>query len=129
MASPATSVKAGKCHLISLEREMEGGEEGAEILWEKVRRVGKRGGHSTPAASFWRTNELGLSANVSSRKLAAALWELHHYKPPLDNTRRRVDQLDVGGAEPLHPPPTSFQLVKTAFFFFCSHFDKKGLCF
>lgn len=78
-------------------------------LWEKMRRVGKKMGHTTPVASFWRRNETEDSAHpltggggcgggreeehargdlsenaptlqfISSRKLAAALWELHHY--------------------------------------------------
>lgn len=111
---------------------MEKGDESAEkaeILWEKLRRVGKRGGNSTPSVSFWRIDEVGLSANslmhddtrnfyqISSRKLAAALWELHPYKLPLDyHTRLRLpptrlrranrpDDKDVAGAgpEPLHP--------------------------
>lgn len=116
------------------ERSGGGGAEKAENLWEKLRRVGKRGGNSTPAASFWRTNELGSkelhdSRNIyqgatfgliSSRKLAAALWDLHYYKlPPLDNLRRGVTApprlrhhkrrpyKDMGGPEPLDPLPTS----------------------
>ncbi|KAL1569146.1 hypothetical protein AAHA92_00658 [Salvia divinorum] len=93
------------------EERGEGRVENAEILWEKLWRVGKRGGNSTPAASFWRANanQLDLSCGrlhhnfgvISSRKLAAAMWELHQYKPPLDNIRRR-------------PPPTSFQLPESS---------------
>lgn len=117
-----------------------GGAEKAENLWEKLRRVGKRGGNSTPAASFWRKNELGSQelhdttnlyqgptfGSISSRKLAAALWDLHYYKLPLDNLRRgitapppprlrhhkRGPYKDVGGPEPLDPPPTSSDMVK-----------------
>ncbi|KAG8382175.1 hypothetical protein BUALT_Bualt05G0049400 [Buddleja alternifolia] len=89
-------------------------------LGEKLRRVGKTGGSTTPVASFWRTNELQHLAaavapprsggggeqaqdsfgivkdipfqfpSVSSRKLGATLWELHHYKLPLDNMHQGV---------------------------------------
>ncbi|XP_042022955.1 uncharacterized protein At5g41620-like [Salvia splendens] len=83
----------------------EGRKENAEIKWEKLWRVGKKkGGNSTPAASFWRANANHLHHNVgvlSSRKLAAALWEFHQYKPPLDSLRRRP------------PPPTSSQLPES----------------
>lgn len=133
------------------ERSGGGGAEKAEKLWEKLRRVGKRGGNSTPAASFWRTNELGSqelhdSRNIyqgatfgliSSRKLAAALWDLHYYKlPPLDNLRRGVTAppprlrhhkrrayKDMGGPEPLDPLPTSSYMVKgsrLALFLLCN---------
>ncbi|KAG6399371.1 hypothetical protein SASPL_140850 [Salvia splendens] len=64
---------------------MESEEENAEIKWEKLWRVGKKEGNSTPAASFWRANANQLDHNVgliSSRKLAAALWDFHQYKPP-----------------------------------------------
>ncbi|XP_057810171.1 uncharacterized protein At5g41620-like isoform X2 [Salvia miltiorrhiza] len=79
-----------------MERGEESGEEKAEFLWEKLRNVGKRG-HSTPAASFWRRKELHDTLGIiSSRKLAAAFWELHQYKP-LTNMRRRLTA---------PPPPT-----------------------
>ncbi|KAL3499275.1 hypothetical protein ACH5RR_038368 [Cinchona calisaya] len=64
-----------------------------ENLEEKLKRVGKRGGHTTPIAPFWRKVERVQDSNfevspfqfpyVSARKLAATLWELHHYKLPL----------------------------------------------
>ncbi|KAK6129997.1 hypothetical protein DH2020_036279 [Rehmannia glutinosa] len=110
-----------------VEKHVEGPEEKQEILWEKLSRVGKRGGQTTPVASFWRRNELELLAaaappgggatevqaqdsgdnfikdasffqfpSVSSRKLGATLWELHHYKLPLANMHHG------GGGD---PPP------------------------
>ncbi|KAL0285886.1 UNVERIFIED_CONTAM: hypothetical protein Sangu_2759600 [Sesamum angustifolium] len=129
----------------------EGPAEKRENLGEKLRRVGKRGGQTTPVASFWRPKELKLLAaaaaphtggggreefqdntghirdvpfrvaTVSARKLAATLWELHHYKLPLDTMHhgagvplprlRRLhhQQLykDKGGLEPLDHSPAS----------------------
>ncbi|KAL0393632.1 UNVERIFIED_CONTAM: hypothetical protein Slati_4329400 [Sesamum latifolium] len=130
----------------------EGPAEKRENLGEKLRRVGKRGGQTTPVASFWRPKELKLLAAaaaphtaggggreefqdntthikdipfrvaaVSARKLAATLWELHHYKLPLDTMHhgagvplprlRRLNHQhlykDKGGLEPLDPSPGS----------------------
>ncbi|PIN05107.1 hypothetical protein CDL12_22351 [Handroanthus impetiginosus] len=127
----------------------EGPAEKRENLGEKLRRVGKRGGQTTPVASFWRPKELKFleaaaaphigeelqdhskSCNiqdspfrvpcVSARKLAATLWELHHYKLPLDKMHhggggplprlRRLNhqQLykDKNGLEPIDPSPGS----------------------
>lgn len=81
----------------------EGGAEKEENLGEKLRRgvlVGKRGGPSTPVVSSWGllvSAEHGAIINhpvhhqqpqpsssiaiVSARKLAASLWEFHHYQP------------------------------------------------
>ncbi|KAI3468656.1 hypothetical protein Pfo_025319 [Paulownia fortunei] len=94
-----------------VQKSGEGPAEKRENLGEKLRRVGKRGGHTTPVASFWRPKELELLAAphigvgaeelqdrsnsniketpfqipcVSARKLAATLWELHHSKLLLD---------------------------------------------
>ncbi|XP_057802714.1 uncharacterized protein At5g41620 [Salvia miltiorrhiza] len=99
---------------------MKSGEETAEkggILGEKLRRVGKRGGQTTPVASFWRFEQLKLLEEeaapptkqlqdcgrgnpcqipcVSARKLAATLWELHHHKQQLDQMHHG------GGGAPL----------------------------
>ncbi|KAK6116975.1 hypothetical protein DH2020_049219 [Rehmannia glutinosa] len=139
-----------------VKKNVEGPEEKQEILWEKLSRVGKRGGQTTPIASFWRRNELELLAaaappgggatevqaqdsgdnfikdasffqfpSVSSRKLGATLWELHHYKLPLANMHhggggdppprlRRLNHhhhrkvyKDKEGLEPLDPSPGS----------------------
>ncbi|KAL8556671.1 hypothetical protein ACS0TY_004207 [Phlomoides rotata] len=121
--------------------------EKGENFGEKFRRVGKRGGQSTPVASFWRRQELKNSAapstkelqdcsqinsketpfpvpSVSARKLAATLWELHHYKlqpdqmhhgggAPLPRLRRlNHDHLykDKTALEPLDPSPGSLYL-------------------
>lgn len=61
--------------------------------------VGKRGGHNTPVLPSWRlvqlppaNSDLGAHDSiikiapfppVSARKLAATLWELHHYNLPI----------------------------------------------
>lgn len=130
---------------------MKSGEEPAakgENFGEKLRRVGKRGGQTTPVASFWRLEELKLLQpaaatkesldcgdnninhnpsqipGVSARKLAATLWELHHYKrqlhqmhhgsgAPLPRLRRlNHEQLykDKTALEPLDPSPASLDL-------------------
>ncbi|KAK6158312.1 hypothetical protein DH2020_005626 [Rehmannia glutinosa] len=108
--------------------------EKGENLGEKLRRVGKKGGNNTPVASFWRPKELQDSSKnnfedafhqtpcVSARKLAATLWELHHYKllldkmhhgagVPLPRLRRLNHQQqlykDKSGAEPVDPSPSS----------------------
>lgn len=87
-----------------MERGERNGEGGAENLWGKLRRVVKRGGHSTPAALFLRTKQLHDTTNlISSRKLAAALWELHHYKLPR-HPYKDMDDPD--------PPLSSFEMVK-----------------
>lgn len=78
----------------------EGGAEKEENLGEKLRRgvlVGKRGGPSTPVVSSWgllvaaehdtiikhshHQPQPSSIAIVSARKLAASLWEFHHYQP------------------------------------------------
>ncbi|KAI3453780.1 hypothetical protein Pfo_010443 [Paulownia fortunei] len=148
-----------------VEKSGEGPAEKREFLWEKLRRVGKRGGHTTPVASFWRRNELEFLAaaaapltgggaeqvqdsgnfiedvpfqfpSVSSRKLAATLWELHHYKLPRDNMHhgvgvppprlRRLNHhhhqqqqqqqpyKNKGGLEPLDPSPSSPDLPESS---------------
>ncbi|GER33026.1 hypothetical protein STAS_09132 [Striga asiatica] len=135
-----------------VDRSREAPAEKRANLGEKLRRVGKRGGQQTPVASFWRPLELELLASaekfqqdcgtkrdyytkdapfqaprVSARKLAAALWELHHYKRFLAkmhhgrggrvrrlNYHQQPDCKDKGGAErPLDPSPSSPDLVMT----------------
>lgn len=73
----------------------QGGAEKEENLGEKLRRgvlVGKRRGPSTPIVSAWRlwpsleaqAHDSIIkeeNAHLSARKLAAALWEFHHYFP------------------------------------------------
>ncbi|CAA0812120.1 Uncharacterized protein SHERM_12936 [Striga hermonthica] len=129
-----------------VERSREVPAEKRANLGEKLRRVGKRGGQQTPVASFWRPLELELLASadkfqqdcgtkrdyytkdspfqappVSARKLAAALWELHHYKRFLAkmhhggggrvrrlNYHQQPDCQDKGGVDrPLDPSPSS----------------------
>lgn len=126
---------------------MKSGEEPAEkveFFGEKLRRVGKRGGHTTPLASFWRLEESekfqdfgdNISFSnfrqnpsqipcVSARKLAATLWELHHYKGQLRKMHNgggaplpRLRRLNHGqvykdktALEPLDPSPASLDLV------------------
>ncbi|XP_009600928.1 uncharacterized protein At5g41620 [Nicotiana tomentosiformis] len=76
-----------------------------ENLGEKLKKIGKRGGHNTPVIPFLRLqnyhhnhnnsstttvvvqeSEIGETpfhnSSVSARKLAAILWELHHYNIP-----------------------------------------------
>ncbi|KAL1551994.1 hypothetical protein AAHA92_12846 [Salvia divinorum] len=89
---------------------MKSGEEPAEKggnLGEKLKRVGKRGGQTTPVASFWRLERLeeatppstkqlqdfrGNSCQipcVSARKLAATLWDLDQmHRGPIPRLRR-----------------------------------------
>ncbi|XP_073124561.1 uncharacterized protein At5g41620-like [Henckelia pumila] len=130
-----------------LDKSGEGPAKKRENLGEKLLRVGKRGGHTTPVAPFWRPKELSLLAaaataphgdggeeqvqgkslacvgenpsqvpRVSARKLAATLWELHHYKLPLEKmnhprlrrlNHQRHQQLykEKGGLEPPDPSP------------------------
>lgn len=86
----------------------EGPAEKQENLGEKLKKVGKRGGHSTPVIPFWRlyhlqqhhqdqeTHTAVVGATtfdfpfVSARKLAATLWELHHYNLPLSKMQQGV---------------------------------------
>lgn len=144
-----------------MKREEKSGEapaEKGENFGEKLRRVGKKGGQSTPVASFWRRQELKQSAShtkelqdcckiniketpfevpcVSARKLAATLWELHHYKlqlhqmhhgggAPLPRLRRlNHDHLykDKTALDPLDPSPGSLYLVRLQSFFTFSVF-------
>ncbi|CDP12107.1 unnamed protein product [Coffea canephora] len=93
------------------EKSGKGPAEKQENLGEKLKRVGKRGGHSTPVVPFWRlelqlqlqqqnlprpllaansTISLFQFPSVSARKLAATLWELHHYKLPLSRMHQGV---------------------------------------
>ncbi|XP_027183337.1 uncharacterized protein At5g41620-like [Coffea eugenioides] len=120
------------------EKSGKGPAEKQENLGEKLKRVGKRGGHSTPVVPFWRlelqlqlqqqnlplpllaANSTSAAAHhhsrggggggeevervqvtnagvspfqfpsVSARKLAATLWELHHYKLPLSRMHQGV---------------------------------------
>nr|GMD10492.1 uncharacterized protein At5g41620-like isoform X1 [Ipomoea batatas] len=72
-------------------------------LGEKLKKkVGKRGGHSTPIIPFWRLykhqDQEPHTTFVSSRKLGATLWELHHYKLPLSKMQQGVG---VGVGVPL----------------------------
>lgn len=80
----------------------EGPAEKQENLGEKLKKIGKRGGHSTPVIPFLRLqqyhnhnhqkssvvqeSDIGetpfQNSCVSARKLAAILWELHQYKIP-----------------------------------------------
>ncbi|KAL3635649.1 hypothetical protein CASFOL_020196 [Castilleja foliolosa] len=116
--------------------EKQSGEKRAN-LGEKLRRVGKKGGHNTPVAvaPFWSPKQLDFESPnnqsqpvsfnkdapfpvplVSARKLAATLWELHHYKlllskmhhgsgPPLPPRLRRLNHHQLG-LDPLDPSPT-----------------------
>lgn len=133
-----------------IDKSGEGPAKKRENLGEKLLRVGKRGGHTTPVASFWRPKELRLLSleaaaataphvhgadeqvqektyrsvgdnpfqvpRVSARKLAANLWELHHYKLPLEKmnhprlrrlNHQRHQQLyeEKDGLEPPDPSP------------------------
>lgn len=172
------------------EKSGKGAAEKQENLGEKLKRVGKRGGHATPVVSFWRL-QLQLQSRqesqhnplledstsirqyhhsgrgggggggrfegdggkdsifevspfqfptVSARKLAAALWELHHYKLPLSKMHQgtgippppRIRRLhhhqhhqhhhqhniyeDKGDLQHPDPSPSSPDLVKTALF-------------
>lgn len=119
------------------EKSGKGPAEKQENLGEKLKRVGKRGGHSTPVVPFWRlelqlqqqnlplprlaansstsaahhhhsrggggggeevervqVSKVGVSPfqfpSVSARKLAATLWEFHHYKLPLSRMHQGV---------------------------------------
>ncbi|KAI4326866.1 hypothetical protein L6164_019391 [Bauhinia variegata] len=71
------------------EEKSEGEAEKKENLGEKLRRgvvVGKRGGPCTPVSSWrlWGAHDTIIKApppTISARKLAAALWEFHHYLP------------------------------------------------
>ncbi|KAK6783393.1 hypothetical protein RDI58_021190 [Solanum bulbocastanum] len=78
----------------------EGTAEKQENLGEKLKKIGKRGGHTTPVIPFLRlqhnhqesvvvvAQESPIKETpfqnscVSARKLAAILWELHQYKIP-----------------------------------------------
>lgn len=139
-----------------LEKSGEEPAEKGENFGEKLRRVGKRGGQTTPVASFWRLEEFKLleaaaaapcskelqeycgtshnynlkqnPSSVSARKLAATLWELHHYKlqlhqmhhgggAPLPRLRRlHHDHLykDNSGLEPLDPSPALLDLPESS---------------
>lgn len=133
-----------------IDKSGEGPAKKRENLGEKLLRVGKRGGHTTPVAPFCRPKELRLLSlaaaaataphgldrdeqvqekslgsvgdnpfqfpRVSARKLAATLWELHHYKLPLEKMNhprhRRLNhqhhqQLykEKDGLEPPDPSP------------------------
>ncbi|XP_047972590.1 uncharacterized protein At5g41620 isoform X2 [Salvia hispanica] len=111
---------------------MKSGEEPAEKggnLGEKLRRVGKRGGHTTPVASFWRLEQLQQQGEatapfftkqlqdfrgnpcqipfLSARKLAATLWELdqmHHASLP---RLRRLNHEEKTGLDPQPDLPES----------------------
>ncbi|XP_073026546.1 uncharacterized protein At5g41620-like [Primulina eburnea] len=113
-----------------------------ENLGEKLLRAGKRGGHATPVAPFWRPKELRLLSlatasahgdggdeeaqekqltcvgdnpfqvpRVSARKLAATLWQLHHYKLPLvkmnHHRLRRLNRQRDQQKGALEPPDSS----------------------
>ncbi|XP_073307841.1 uncharacterized protein At5g41620-like [Primulina huaijiensis] len=133
-----------------IDKSGEGPEKKRENLGEKLLRVGKSGGYTTPVAPFWRPKELRLLSlaaaaataphghggddqvqekglgsvgdnpfqvpRVSARKLAAILWELHHYKLPLEKMNhprlRRLNQhrhpqlyKEKDGLEPPDPSP------------------------
>ncbi|KAF3638739.1 putative catalytic [Capsicum annuum] len=84
----------------------QGTAEKQENLVEKLKKIGKRGGHTTPVIPFLRLQQYNYHNNsnnqesvvvvqesdigetpfenpcVSARKLAAILWELHHYNIP-----------------------------------------------
>lgn len=75
-----------------MKREEKSEAEKEENLGEKLRRgvlVGKRGGPTTPVVSTWRLchppeahdSIIKENSHLSARKLAAALWEFHHYFP------------------------------------------------
>ncbi|XP_073028294.1 uncharacterized protein At5g41620-like [Primulina eburnea] len=133
-----------------IDKSGEGPAKKRENLGEKLLRVGKRGGYTTPVAPFWRPKELRLLSlaaaaataphghggddqvrekslgsvgdnpfqvpRVSARKLAAILWELHHYELPLEKmnhpklsrlNHQRHPQLykEKDGLEPPDPSP------------------------
>ncbi|XP_042003169.1 uncharacterized protein At5g41620-like isoform X1 [Salvia splendens] len=115
---------------------MKSGEEPADKggnLGEKLRRVGKRGGHTTPVASFWRLEQLQQQQEeeeeaavpfstkqlqdfrgnpcqipfLSARKLAATLWDLdqmHHAPLP---RLRRLNHEEKSGLDPEPDLPES----------------------
>ncbi|XP_022881299.1 uncharacterized protein At5g41620-like isoform X2 [Olea europaea var. sylvestris] len=122
-----------------------------ESLGEKLRKLSKRGGHTTPVVPYWRLKQLeyqlhiqadsphngGAAAQdstfentpftlpcVSSRKLAATLWELQHYKLPLSKMHqgvsvlpphlRRLHHQNKGSLEPPDPSPGSPDLPGSA---------------
>ncbi|EYU23395.1 hypothetical protein ABFS82_01G066100 [Erythranthe guttata] len=148
--------------MIKVEQSGERTAQKGENFGEKLRRVGKRAGQTTPVASFFRyPQELHLSAAsaaaaaaaaprsggeelrencsvdfrdapfrnpcFSARKLAAALWELHHYHQVFDKMHhrgagvppprlRRLNHHQIsmdknGGHEPLDPSPSSPDLA------------------
>ncbi|XP_073313858.1 uncharacterized protein At5g41620-like [Primulina huaijiensis] len=118
---------------LEIDRSGEGPAKKRENLGEKLLRVGKRGGHATPVAPFWRpkasphgdggdeeAQEKRLTCvgddpfqvpRVSARKLAATLWELHHYKLPLvkmnDHRLRRLNRQRHQQKGALEPPDSS----------------------
>ncbi|CAI9784649.1 unnamed protein product [Fraxinus pennsylvanica] len=122
-----------------------------ENFGEKLRKLSKRGGHTTPVVPYWRLKQLeyqlhiqaasphtgGAAAQdstfkntpftlpfVSSRKLAATLWELQHYKLPLSEMHqgvsvppprlRRLHHQNKGSLVPHDPSPCSPDLPGSA---------------
>lgn len=93
-----------------------------ENLGEKLKKVLKtRGGHSTPVIPFSRLHhqeQEKLSAAhdsafgdapfdlpcLSSRKLAATLWELHHYDLPVSRMPQGVSNAQPPRMRRLQPP-------------------------
>ncbi|KAL2544283.1 Uncharacterized protein Fot_13516 [Forsythia ovata] len=136
------------------EKSGEGPAEKEENLGEKLRKLSKRGGHTTPVIPYWRLKQLEFQLQiqaapphtggaevqdttfkstpfslpcVSSRKLAATLWELQHYKLPLSKMHQGVSvpsprlrrlhhqpYKDKGSLEPLDPSPGSPDLPGSA---------------
>ncbi|CAI9755492.1 unnamed protein product [Fraxinus pennsylvanica] len=99
------------------EKSVQGPAEKEENLGEKLRKLSKRGGHTTPVVPYWRLKQLEFQLQkqaapphaggaqvqdstfkntaftlpcVSSRKLGATFWELQHYKLPLSKMHQGV---------------------------------------
>ncbi|CAA2938513.1 uncharacterized protein At5g41620-like [Olea europaea subsp. europaea] len=136
------------------EKSVQGPAEKEEKLGEKLRKLSKRGGHTTPVVPYWRLKQLEFQLQiqaapphtggaqvqdstfkntsftlpcVSSRKLAATLWELQHYKLPLSKMHHGVSvppprlrrlhhqpYKDKGSLEPPDPSPCSPDLPGSA---------------
>ncbi|CAN4127273.1 unnamed protein product [Withania somnifera] len=100
-----------------MKRGAKSGQEPAEKqenLVEKLKKIGKRGGHTTPVIPFLRLQqyyyhhhsgggvgggqESGIGENpfenscISARKLAAILWELHQYNIPFSEMHHHHHQ-------------------------------------
>ncbi|XP_059276294.1 uncharacterized protein At5g41620-like [Lycium ferocissimum] len=92
-----------------------------ENLGEKLKKIGKRGGHTTPVIPFLRLQkqynhhhhhnsgvvqesdirETPLqNSSISARKLAAIVWELHQYKIPLSKMHHSSGHVNSNNVVP-----------------------------